>query len=224
MDIFSTRFLHIAENIFDQLDDKSLSNCREVAKQWQKCIDRKASSWIRIVKIPKIPKNGDTYLHVAAKTGQAEIFNLILENEDIKESNDNGTVTPFQLACERGHFIIIKMYIEKFDPTKMNFNKKDINGLTGFLLACKNGHSKTVDMLILDSTKLKLNLNATDIYHKTAFHLACENDHFEIAELIIKKSKEFEIDLNVKDCSNHPYKSAFHHALLKNHTKIIEMY
>ena len=162
MDIFCTRFLHIAENIFDQLDDKSLSNCREVAKQWQKCIDKKASSWIRIVKIPKIPKNGDTYLHVAAKTGQAKFFNLILENEDIIDSNNNENVTPFQLACERGHSNIIKVLIEKFDPIKMNFNKKDNHGQTGFHVACKNGHSKTVDMLILESTKLKLNLSAKD--------------------------------------------------------------
>ena len=39
MEELITRFAHIAEQIFQQLDDKSLTNCREVAKSWQKFID-----------------------------------------------------------------------------------------------------------------------------------------------------------------------------------------
>jgi len=34
-----TRFPHIATQIFEQLDNKSLTNCREVSKSWQKFID-----------------------------------------------------------------------------------------------------------------------------------------------------------------------------------------
>ena len=39
MEELITRFAHIAEQIFPQLDNKSLANCREVAKSWQKFID-----------------------------------------------------------------------------------------------------------------------------------------------------------------------------------------
>ena len=39
MDNFIKVFPHIAEEIFQQLDDKSLTNCREVANSWNKFID-----------------------------------------------------------------------------------------------------------------------------------------------------------------------------------------
>ena len=85
MEIFCSRILHIAENIFEQLDEKSLSNCREVAKSWQNCIDRRNLVWIRIVNVPKILQNGDTYLHIAAKTGQVKVYNSILTCDFFKE-------------------------------------------------------------------------------------------------------------------------------------------
>ena len=87
MEIFCSRILHIAENIFEQLDEKSLSNCREVAKSWQNCIDRRNLVWIRIVNVPKILKNGDTYLHIAAKTGQVKVYNSILTGDFFEEWN-----------------------------------------------------------------------------------------------------------------------------------------
>ena len=85
MEIFCSRILHIAENIFEQLDEKSLSNCREVAKSWQNCIDRRNLVWIRIVNVPKILKDGDTYLHIAAKTGQVKVYNSVLTGDFFEE-------------------------------------------------------------------------------------------------------------------------------------------
>ena len=35
MENFIERFPHIAEEIFEQLDSKSLMTCREVSKSWQ---------------------------------------------------------------------------------------------------------------------------------------------------------------------------------------------
>ena len=58
MEDFILRFPHIAEKIFEQLDDKSLTNCREVTKPWQKFIDDLNLTWIRIVNIPRILLNG----------------------------------------------------------------------------------------------------------------------------------------------------------------------
>jgi len=37
--IFHQRFIHITEHIFKKMDDKSLKNCREVAKVFQNFID-----------------------------------------------------------------------------------------------------------------------------------------------------------------------------------------
>merc|ERR1712156_1053324 len=95
---FFERFPHIIEKIFETLDDKSLTTCREVSTTWQKFIDERNLSWIRIVKIPKTLKHGNTYLHIAAETGQTELLEMILdENEDEEDKcpkNQRG-LTPF---------------------------------------------------------------------------------------------------------------------------------
>ena len=73
---FYPGFNHVSEQIFGQLDNKSLSNCREVSSSWHDCIDNKKLSWIRIVNIPGILQNCETYLIVAAKTGQSFVFKI----------------------------------------------------------------------------------------------------------------------------------------------------
>ena len=47
------RFPHIAEQIFECLDNKSLGKCREVVKSWQAFIDQRNLPWKRIVKVEK---------------------------------------------------------------------------------------------------------------------------------------------------------------------------
>ena len=103
-------------------------------------IDDTNLSWIQAVNIPKILQNGDTYLHVAAKFGNPEIFEMILETEEVKNpKNDEentwdgriGGTTPFHLACHYGHLRIVKMLLERSD--ELNIGKgastKDIGSL-----------------------------------------------------------------------------------------------
>ena len=89
--VFFARFSHITEQIFAHLDNKSLSNCREVKKSWQKFIDENNIVWIRIVNIPSVPKNGNTFLHIATRTGQIGITELILSEDcEVNPKNNAG--------------------------------------------------------------------------------------------------------------------------------------
>ena len=45
MEDFIERFPHIAEQIFQELDNKSLTTCREVAHSWCQFIDTRNFSW-----------------------------------------------------------------------------------------------------------------------------------------------------------------------------------
>ena len=47
---FILRFPHLAEKIFEGLDDQSLTSCRLVEKLWKSLIDGRNYSWERIVK------------------------------------------------------------------------------------------------------------------------------------------------------------------------------
>ena len=119
-----------------------MKNCRGVAKSWQKYIDQNNFSWTEIVKIPKILPRGDTYQHLAAKTGHYEMFEKMIEDEVIKNPKDACSKTPFHIACQFGQSTIASMIIQK--STKLNFdlNAKARFGITAFHLACTLWSSK----------------------------------------------------------------------------------
>ena len=54
------RFPHVGKKIFEDLDNKNLTNCREVCKSWQTFIDNENITWNRI--LMKFPSGeGITY-------------------------------------------------------------------------------------------------------------------------------------------------------------------
>ena len=112
MEDFIFRFPHIAEKIFEQLDNKSLANCREVTKSWHNFLDEINLIWIRIVNIPTILCDGDTYLHLAAQTGQTETFGEILAEEHDKNPKNIWGWTPFHLACYHGQLSITELQLK----------------------------------------------------------------------------------------------------------------
>ena len=113
------RFPHLAENIFEKLGNQDLSKCCEVGESWKTFIDYYNLMWIRIKK--KYPlqnkdkarfttiKNCGNYktqhycttdLHLAALTGQTEIFKILFEEQFRYKNNlekrwEGYEVTPF---------------------------------------------------------------------------------------------------------------------------------
>ena len=110
---FHRRFTHITEKTFDQLDNTTLNNCRKVTKSCKGFIDSMNLPWIRIVDIPKIPRNGYTYLHVAAKTGQLEKFQIIFDMETKENPGNKIDKRPFLLVCQYGHFKMMKILLQE---------------------------------------------------------------------------------------------------------------
>ena len=165
MEDFIFRFPHIAEKIFEQLDNKSLTNCREVTKSWQNFIDEINIIWIRIVNIPTILSDGDTYLHLAAQTGQTEVFGEILDKEHDKNPKNNWGWTPFHLACYYDQMLITGLLLRNSSKSVMSIdlNAKDNNGRTGFHIASSCGQLSIVETLLKNSSDLHIELNAKDV-------------------------------------------------------------
>ena len=46
----AARFPHLGEAIFDQVDDKTLINCRKMSKIWCQIIDGQRNTWLRLLK------------------------------------------------------------------------------------------------------------------------------------------------------------------------------
>ena len=126
------RFPHVAEQIFQQLDNENLAKSREVEKLWKKFIDERNYPWLRIVNIPTILQDGDTYMHLAAQCGQTDMFEMILDKEENKNAKNCYGETAFIAACHKGHMNIALILMKKCDELKIDLNVKDDSGWTAF--------------------------------------------------------------------------------------------
>ena len=110
-----TRFPHLAQQIFNKMDNNGLAKSRAVARTWLDFIDEENNlvyPWLRIVDIPTTLSEGNTYLHLAAKHGQTVMFETILEEENGKNPKNNDDDSPLHLACQKGNLNIIKIFVE----------------------------------------------------------------------------------------------------------------
>ena len=157
------RFPHIGQEIYQQLNDQSLSECREISQSWQNFINNEKFYKKRIKEM--IEKHTKAYndesvhyycggstketltpLHSAALTGQFQMFiNIIQEDlvEDINVKNERG-VTPLHLAALKGQFSICKYIIEEI----AEINPRDWLGNTPLHKAATEGHLAICEMII----------------------------------------------------------------------------
>ena len=141
-------FPHIAEAIFERLDDQSLISCRLVEKSWKNLIDGRNYPWERIVKKNDL-EDGNTYLHLAAKYGQTEMFENIFNKETEKNPKNQWNETPFHFACKLGHFNIAEVIVKNSTKLNIDLNVKDCSGFTGFHLACNYGQTKVINQWVV---------------------------------------------------------------------------
>ena len=209
MKIVMLRFPHLAEQIFQKLDNKGMAKSIEVEQFWKQFIDVRDYRWRRVVNIPSILTGRNTYLHLAAEHGQIDVFEMLLNEDNNTDPENIFGETPFVFACSKGRMNIVAMLLKKSGGLKINLNQrtKDNDGVTGFHLACQNGHSEIAEMIMNASSRLKIDLNIKDKWGASAFQLACMKGHSNIAKSIINKSSKLKIELNTKDKGN---STAFH--------------
>ena len=73
--VFHPRFPHITEEIFEKLVEKSLKNCREVAKLWQNCIDEWNILWNKIA----TKNGGNKTFQLACKNGHTKMAQMLIQ-------------------------------------------------------------------------------------------------------------------------------------------------
>ena len=167
------RFPHISGQILEKLDNESLTKCREVSRIWKKVIDEKKIPWIRIIDLPKVNLYGNTYLHIAAKNGQTDMFEEILFKGEDKNAKNYDGFTPLHFASLHGHYPITKVIIDNSKDLDIDLNAKTYQRRTSFHLACMYGRMETAEILMKNSIEFDIDLNAKTIDGETALHHAC---------------------------------------------------
>ena len=241
------RFPHLAEIVFKKLNNQNLSKCLEVGQSWKLFIDDNNLIWTRIKKkypiqneaqIKPIDRyiltsiNGDKYcttdLHLAALTGQTEIFKFLFEEDFLTKKNidpyDLG-MTPFHLAAAKGRLNICRLIVDKIgnpskgkylpywngrtiDDDKMKEMWNDVSSILkaqskeAFEIACQNRQEMVARFLLENSSTLELNL-------ARCFHDSYIKTYSYMAEFIVKYASETFFDFNraLKDACSHGYGS-----------------
>jgi len=223
MENLMERFPHIVEEILTKLDNSSLSNCRLVNKALLEFINQRNYVWIRIVNIPTVLKNGNSYLHVAAKSGQTQMFEIIANERANKNPKNHWRITPLHLICEFGHLKLAKLLVENYVSWNIDFNSRNDREKTSLYLACYHGHAQIVDLFMQNIVGLKINL--TDEIQGlpkgwTYFHLACYAGHLDVVKVFLRYAKDLKINLDVRD----KYGSTpFCYACMYGHSEIAKL-
>ena len=122
--VFYARFQHISEKVFENLDTKSLENCREVSKQWQECIDNQNILWNKIAK----NEDGNKVFQLACIRGHTKLAKVLIQKSAEINLNVNErkpySYSAFQNACFYGNLEIAEMLVQKSTEFNIDLNLK----------------------------------------------------------------------------------------------------
>ena len=132
---------------------------------------------------------GNTSLHIAAESGETEIFKIMLEYRNLSFLSNSCGHTPFFLAVRHGRLEIVEILLQKFKESK-RINLKET--YRAFRYVCKNGPTNIADFLIE-------NQDAFFIYPNIeSFYFACMSGNLDIAQIMFQKSEKLRNGLSKK--------------------------
>ena len=107
------------------------------------------SSNLHKINIPTVLTRGKTYLHLAAQTGQIELFEAMLSEEKDKNPKTNSGQTPFHTACEFGQTQIAAMLIRNSVLWQIDLNSKvEYTQLRNSLIPFLGAQAKGVPLIL----------------------------------------------------------------------------
>ena len=195
MDNVLLRFPHIGHQIFEQLNNPLLTNCREVTNSWKIFIDNEKLPWIRIIVhyIKPLKSSWRKFLQKSNIRSLFEMATLVIQHyKEFKIIPEN--TTPLHFAAMAGNTEMIKRLIQigaQFNKIRVNemIYKLHWNGnrlgidsdlCTPLHYAASNGHLRAYEV-IMEINPIK----NPECGYMTPFHMAAKNGHFSICELII---------------------------------------
>lgn len=126
----------------------------------------------------KVQPGWGTALHEAARSGRADIVELLLENGSDIEATELEGDTPLHTAVKwGGHEDVVKVLIAH----KANVNAGDKDGKTPLWDATAQGYSNIVLLLLTNGA----DINARDKYGNCALSGAVENNRYDIVPLLL---------------------------------------
>ena len=185
---------NLGTEIFKELNNESLSQCRTVTNSWKTNIENEKFYWIR--KLQSCGKYRQEVYTFSSKNFLKKILkdsNVLAVKQMVIEAQNGIMEHTMAVLFTKAYFIPSKKYFSKktFDDLKQVATKDDSNNTTPLHYAAEIGHL-TICLLMIKKMKdkcPKTKLGCTPI-HTAAYH-----GHLEVCRLMMEFSK----DKNPKD-------------------------
>ena len=181
LDEIMLRFPHLVQDVFVELDNKSLANCRKVSRAFCDFIDDEKLFWVRkIQNYVCMKKFQQHWKKVLRNVPTQDVKDIFWGVQQILKYNSRRKLqwSPLHIAAAQGHLELCKYIMEKTnDP-----NPKKKNGITALHMAAYGGCRETCELLI-DNLENKNPVTNKGI---TPFHFASKEGHFDVCELLIQ--------------------------------------
>ena len=183
IDIMIARFPHLITDIFKELDDKTLTTCRNVSRLCCDYLDTEKSLWVRMIqRYRRFTGISSPHWNKVLKNSSVEIVKeLSVSTEQFfKDSRTYFRWSPLQIAADQGKLELCKHILEK---NRIKYTSNLANGYNHPLfMAARKGHEEVCKVLF-DNSEEK---NPSDILGMTTFHFAAEKGLTDVCKLIIE--------------------------------------
>ena len=233
-----SRFPHIAEQIFEELDSNFFIQCKVVSPSWKNFIEESKFSYIRLIKTVTSCSKKEVE-KTLPKANLEETKRLASDvtkvyNELLKVNVYRPSLTLFDCAAKCGYLSVCQLMINSqndFGSTPLDLAAENghlsvcelligkvesTNQQNALTSAIKNGHS-AICHLIIESIVDKRNINICDSSERTPLHFAAENNLLSVCQ------KLMEI-VNESDPEDDDFNTPFHLAARSGHLDICRLF
>ena len=180
------RFPNVAQDIFKELNDKTLTTCRKASRLWRDHLDNQKFCWVRMIqRYHKNMKNAYHQWEKVLKNTPVEIVKEISVSTQQYFKDDASRIqfhcSPLHIAVGQGNIDLCKYIFEKTKKTRPKIQNK----WTALHVATKMGHEDICEFLINNlEDKNPSSFHLTD--GMTPFHYAAEGGLTNVCRLIIE--------------------------------------
>ena len=132
-----------------------------------------------------INDEGESFLMVAVRSGNCDIFQILLEKTSNVNARNRQGNTALIIACEEEQHKMIELLLEN----NANLNIRNNIGMTALMSACLYGLYLVVELLLEEDPQL-------DIQNEegmTALIACCSANHHDVAELLLSRNPNVNI-------------------------------
>ena len=218
MDTMLSKCPFVAQDIFKELDNKSLIKCREVSVPWQNFIDNEKFIWIRRMhKYNESMKEFYEQWKLVIKRTKTnlvkELSTVVVQFFENDMARRKMQYAPLHVAADKGLLELSKIIIQRTGDK----NPARTDGHTALHMAALKGHTEVCKLII----EIVVNKNPADKDGLTPLVIAANHGHLEIYKLIVKSFEDknpFVVHVKQADLGDTP----FHLAAGRGHIQVCE--